>query len=209
MFSCDFCKISSNIFFYRTTPDSCFWNIIFCSWNSAISPWIFVRTQNRVVATPLLIEFNLLYLVFNLCKSLACLFKWVFNMSRLKSSLSLLIIKSKFQNGCFKKTKHVKFSEKRTFLTVCVSGGKKWSFLETPVLRFVFLYYYWRIVPLFWNAVLSHNVETFFISKNWWMHNGRSTNMVKLENGIEIFGHIKSKKIYAWYSCQTNGQLIS
>ena len=39
-----------------------------------------------------------------------------------------------YQNGCYKKTKHAKFSEKRTFLPpdthtyVCVSGGKKYSF---------------------------------------------------------------------------------
>ena len=46
--------------------------------------------------------------------------------------------KGESQNGCFKKTKHVKFSEKHS----CVSGGKKYSFfgkfdmicfLETPV----------------------------------------------------------------------------
>ena len=74
------------------------------------------------------------------------------------------------QNGCFKKTKHAKFSEKRTFLPpgthtyehfllrdtrtyVCVSGGKKRSFfgkfgvlcfLETPVLRFALFPYYRR-----------------------------------------------------------------
>ena len=57
--------------------------------------------------------------------------------------------KGESQNGCFKKTKHVKFSEKRTFRT-CVSGGKKCSFfgksvvlcfLETPVLRFPLLPY--------------------------------------------------------------------
>ena len=57
------------------------------------------------------------------------------------------------QNGCFKKTNHVKFSKKRTLLIpwyahirtyVSLSGGKKCSFfvkfavlcfLETPVLR--------------------------------------------------------------------------
>ena len=26
MFSCEFCEISKNIFFYRTPPDDCFWN---------------------------------------------------------------------------------------------------------------------------------------------------------------------------------------
>ena len=68
------------------------------------------------------------------------------------SELSLVIRqRGESQNGCFKKTKHVKFSEKRTFL--CVSGGKKCSFfakfgvlcfLETPVLRFALLPYYRR-----------------------------------------------------------------
>ena len=64
--------------------------------------------------------------------------------------------KGQSQNGCDKK-KHVKFSEKRTFLThthVCVSGGKKCSFfgkfgvlcfLVTPVLRFALLPYYRRL----------------------------------------------------------------
>ena len=60
----------------------------------------------------------------------------------------------KSQDGCFKKTKHAKFSEKCTFLTPwCLSGGKKCAyfgkfgvlfFLETPVLRFALLPYYRR-----------------------------------------------------------------
>ena len=65
--------------------------------------------------------------------------------------------KGESQNGCFKKAKYAKFSEKRTFLTpdmhtdVCVSGDKKCSFfgklgvlsfLETLVLRFALLPYY-------------------------------------------------------------------
>ena len=60
------------------------------------------------------------------------------------------------QNGCNKKTKHTKFSEKRQYLThthACVSGVKKCSifkfgmlcFLVTPVLRFALLPYYRRI----------------------------------------------------------------
>ena len=58
------------------------------------------------------------------------------------------------RNGCFKKIKHTKFSEKQTFLTPwyahvrkkCSRGKKCWffgnfgvlCFLETPVLRFAF-----------------------------------------------------------------------
>ena len=81
-----------------------------------------------------------------------------------KSNKKLLIIrqKSESQNECFKKTKHAKFSEKRTFITpwypltyVCVSGCKKClffgkfsvlCFLETSDLRFALLPYYGRNV---------------------------------------------------------------
>ena len=58
--------------------------------------------------------------------------------SNLPKSLISSVIRQKGepQNGRFKKTKHVKFSEKRTFFTalhmfltyVCVSGGKKARF---------------------------------------------------------------------------------
>ena len=57
------------------------------------------------------------------------------------------------QNGSFKKAKHAKISEKQTFLTLCVSAGKKClffgnfgvlCFLETPVLRFALFPYYRR-----------------------------------------------------------------
>ena len=61
--------------------------------------------------------------------------------------------KTESQNVCYKKTKHAKFSKKRTFLK---SGGKKCSlfgkfdvlwFLVTPVLRFDLLPHYRRYVP--------------------------------------------------------------
>ena len=28
VFSCEFCEICQNIFFYRTPPDNCFWNVL-------------------------------------------------------------------------------------------------------------------------------------------------------------------------------------
>ena len=64
---------------------------------------------------------------------------------------SVIRQKGKSRNGCFKKTKHVKFSEKRSIVPpdthsyVYVSGCKECSFsgkfdelcfLETPVSRF-------------------------------------------------------------------------
>ena len=79
--------------------------------------------------------------------------KLYFSAIYLQALSSVIRQKDKSQNRCFKKTKLVKFSEKRTFLTPCVSGGKKCSFfgkfdvlcfLETPVLRFVLLSYYRR-----------------------------------------------------------------
>ena len=36
---------------------------------------------------------------------------------RIFSNLSVMSQKGESQNGCFKKTKHAKFSEKQTFLT--------------------------------------------------------------------------------------------
>ena len=56
---------------------------------------------------------------------------------------SVIRQKGESQNGCFKKTKYVKFSEKRTFL-------------ETPVLRFAFLPYC-RL-----SSGLRSNVSTIF-----------------------------------------------
>ena len=50
---------------------------------------------------------------------------------------TLLVIKqkSKYQDGCFKKTKHAKFSEKQTFLTPWYADKfRVLCFLETPVL---------------------------------------------------------------------------
>ena len=75
------------------------------------------------------------------------LYKYIANVD-----ISLVIMqKGESRNGCFKKTKHAKFSGKQTFLTPWyVSGGKKClfsgkfgvlCFLETPVLRSVLLPY--------------------------------------------------------------------
>ena len=72
-------------------------------------------------------------------------------------TISSLVITQKVEskNGCFKKTKHTKFSEKLippdTQTYVCVSGSKKCSFLgkfsmlcflETTVFTFALLPYY-------------------------------------------------------------------
>ena len=71
------------------------------------------------------------------------------------NSSSLIRQKGESQNGRFKKTRHVKFLEKRTFLTpwydVCVSEGEKClllgkfgvlCFLNTSFLWFTLLPYY-------------------------------------------------------------------
>ena len=56
-------------------------------------------------------------------------------------SSSVIRQKGESQNGCYKKTKHDKFSEKQTFLT---PFGVLW-FLLTRVLRFALLPYYRRV----------------------------------------------------------------
>ena len=81
---------------------------------------------------------------------------------------SVIRQKCESQNGCFKKTKHAKCSEKRTYL--CVSGGKKCSFfgkfgmlcfLKTPVLRFALSPYYRRILPLLSILISMHLIFLF------------------------------------------------
>ena len=71
-----------------------------------------------------------------------------------KTFLSLLVIRQKgeSQTGCFKKIKHVKFSDKRTFLTPW------YALLGTSVLRFVLLPYYWGVV--FYPYLLSDLYDT-------------------------------------------------
>ena len=87
------------------------------------------------------------------------------------------------QNGCFKKTKHAKFSGKQTFLPpemhtyMCVSVGKKYSsfgkfdllcFLGTPVLRFALLPYYRRnILELLVTFIFSQFVYLFHMYFNY------------------------------------------
>ena len=84
--------------------------------------------------------------------------------------------KGKYQNGCYKKRKHVKFSEKRTFLTPWYANvrvrirGRKCSFfgkfsvlwfLVTPVLRVALLsYYQWfAVLRLRWLLHIFHLSE--------------------------------------------------
>ena len=76
--------------------------------------------------------------------------------------------KSESQNGFYKKAKHGKFSEKRTFFTpdkhtfICLSGSKKClligkfhvlCFLVTLILRFDVLSYYRRKIS--WKKILK------------------------------------------------------
>ena len=99
-----------------------------------------------------------------------CIWYW----ERLDNYISSVIRqKGESQNGCFKKTKHAKFSEKQTFLTpdmhtyVWLSGSKNCSFfgkfgvhcfLETPVLRFALLPYYRQL-----GSMLGECTQKLFI----------------------------------------------
>ena len=61
---------------------------------------------------------------------------------------SVIRQKGESQNGCFKKTKHAKYSEKQTFFTPWYAhvrtGSGVLCFPETPILRFALLPYYRR-----------------------------------------------------------------
>ena len=110
------------------------------------------------------------------------------------------------------KTKHTKFSEKRTFFTldtltqVCVLGGKKCSFfrkfgmscfLETPVLRCNLLPCYWRFTKKmqFYMVIVSkiffNCLRTCFIHIMWekpfQSYNPLWTSPQKLSNTLKKF----------------------
>ena len=78
--------------------------------------------------------------------------------------LSVIRQKDESQNGCFKKTKYAKFSEKQDFFIPWyahenthteVFTHAKLCFLETPVLRFALLPYCRRIVNDLWEVNLK------------------------------------------------------
>ena len=81
------------------------------------------------------------------------------HLYKVKNISSVISQTDESQNGCFKKKTHVKFSKKRTFLTlwyahvrVRIRGSEMFDFgkfgalcfLETPILRFALLPYYRR-----------------------------------------------------------------
>ena len=99
--------------------------------------------------------------------------QWIFTLNSIFCSRSKLVAsfcllsnssvirqKGESRKGCFRKTKHIKFSKKRTFLTpwyahvrVSIRGLEIFAFgkfdvlcfLETPVLRFTHFSFYRRI----------------------------------------------------------------
>ena len=70
--------------------------------------------------------------------------------------------KGESQNGCFKKTKHVKFSEKRTFIFWCAyQGVRNVHFLEN-LACFVFLKH-----P-FWDSLFCFSTDGLKIHWSFW-----------------------------------------
>ena len=97
------------------------------------------------------------------------------NLVSLIDRSSVVRQKGESQNGCFKKTKHVKFSEKRTFLTpwyAHVTGGKKYSFFW-KLTCFVFLKHPFWDTPfclitdelVYWNYWYTDILEYFVANK--------------------------------------------
>ena len=55
-------------------------------------------------------------------------------LTKTKNNSSVIRPKGEYQNGCFKKTKYVKFSEKQTFITPYGKFGKfGFVFLKYPI----------------------------------------------------------------------------
>ena len=150
-------NFSHNLLFFATIYNL---TVFFCltfnyhllfnwSWSSSGFPMHFlIRTTKVLMSTS----------VFYFLKvgSLKMLLLYSYFSQKILTS-TVIRQKCESQKKCFKKTKHTKFSEKRTLpLTyVCVSGDKKCSFfgkfgvlcsLETAVLRFAFFQYYRRLV---------------------------------------------------------------
>ena len=116
-------------------------------------------------------------------------------------SSSVIRQKGGSQNGYFKKTKHAKFSEKRTFLNpwhvhvrVRIRGKKclfvrKFDilcFLEIPVLRFALLLYYRRYV----NQILRNNKMKVF-----WCFQGED------QKGTLARNDLKHSNRAFWHQC--------
>ena len=75
--------------------------------------------------------------------------KNIIKLTILNRNSSVIRQKGESQNWCYMKTKHAKFSEKRTFVTPWWFGKfGVFCFLETPVLRFTLLPYYRRILRI-------------------------------------------------------------
>ena len=106
--------------------------------------------------------------------------------------MSVIRQKGDCQNGCFK---------------ICVSGGKKCSFfgkfgvlsfLETLVLRFARLLYYWRILmqihfylgQLEWNKKYWANLAIMYIPKSLLRGIPMLNNFLKNENTLKFLGKI-------------------
>ena len=88
---------------------------------------------------------------------------------------SVIRQKDEYQNGCFKKTKHAKFSEKRTFLTpwyahVCLRKVSvrfgKFDVLCTPALRLALLPYD-RILGCSRTQIHKIRVNIYYSSFTW------------------------------------------
>ena len=83
-----------------------------------------------------IVHVNILLVISYLSDVLAKVWHWAKTnyQAHWYSQIQLPVIRQKgqSQNGCFKKTKHVKFSEKRTFLT--------------PWYTHILLPYYWQII---------------------------------------------------------------
>ena len=125
MFCCEFCEISENAFFTRSPPVAAS-----VCYNTAQPPQVANNNYSQMnivkfeyCSTILIrigntwdISHNFYQILWQIFHDLVSFFYQVFN-SFLKIISWVIRQKTESQNRCFKKTKHAKFFEERTFLT--------------------------------------------------------------------------------------------
>ena len=114
-----------------------------------------------------IVHVNILLVISYLSDVLAKVWHWAKTnyQAHWYSQIQLPVIRQKgqSQNGCFKKTKHVKFSEKRTFLTPrsCAHPGLRNVCFSENLTCFVFLKH------LFWDSPFYY--RQFTDNHNLWL----------------------------------------
>ena len=104
----------------------------------------------------------------------------------LASNLTSLVIRQKgeFQNGCFQKAKHAKFSEKRTFLTPLIRG--KWHGVNVRFSENLACFAF--LLPPFWHSPFCLITDVMWSTEvNSWLNKQERTGRWHFRNLFLVF----------------------